>query len=681
MEKAFELAEVKDEKKAQYDLSWEKFTEMFLEKYLPSYMQDQLEMKFLDLRQEDMSVAEYEVKFSELSRFIPEYVNTEAKKAKRGKFGKNGGGQNQKFQKFKPGNGAQKNHFKKTEQSGKDSRPQIQECKVCGKRHPGRCNKLEVTCFRCNQKGHYSSECPSGAKKPELTCFKCRKVGHMAINCKDPIQKTIVLRIAGPPLLAAPTAQPGARTFNMTMKDAVQDVDMVAGMLVINSVEVKVLMDSGAIISSITESILDSLKCVAYPLEPNLIIEVANQERVTANKICPDCDVVIEGRYFNADLIPFKLGEFNVILGMDWLSNHEAQIEYEEIVSQGCEAYLAHVKDIEKEPVRIEDIPVVIDFPNVFPDELIGLPPDREIKFMIDLAPGTEPVSKTPYRMAPVEMKELETQLQELLDKGVIRPSVSPWGAPVLFVKKKDGINSEEIKVDPAKIEAVMNWERPKTPTEVRSFLGLAGYYRRFVQDFFKIVVLLTKLTTKNEKFVWTDKYEESFQELKKRLVTTPVLVLPDEKGEFVIFSDASYKGLGCVLMQHRKVIAYASRQLKPHEQKYPTHDLELAVIMFALKIWRHYIYGEKCKIYMDHRSLNKANVVADALSRKKRLNMLTSSKELIKDFEKLEIEVQIPELERGIMYAMSFQPEILEKIRCGQEQVMNHGKDKFPGE
>ncbi|KAL8132071.1 hypothetical protein AgCh_007823 [Apium graveolens] len=786
MEKAFELAEVKDDKKAQYasyylkdeasfwwesskallegkELTWEKFTEMFLEKYLPNYMQDQLEMKFLDLRQEDMSVAEYEVKFSELSRFIPEYVNTEAKKAKR--------------------------------------------------------------------------------------------------NCKEPVQKANVLRIAGPPSLPAPPAQPRARTFNMMMKGAVQDVGVVAGMLVIYSVEVKVLMDSGATRSFISESILDKLNCGAYPLEPNLIIEVANQEKVIASEICPDCEVTIEGRHFSADLIPFKLGEFEVILGMDWLSNHEEQIECKSkkvklrtmdgeevifkgkrqekkfltaiearrLIRQGCKVYLAHVVDVEKESVRIEDILIVRDFLDVFPDELPGLPPDREIEFTIDLAPGTEPVSKAPYRMAPVEMKELAAQLQELLDKGVIRPSVSPWGAPVLFVKKKDGsmrlcidyreinklkiknkyplpriddlfdqpkgascfskidlrsgyhrlkikaedipktafrtrygyyeflvmafgltnapaafmdlmnrvfkqyldkfvivfiddiliyskteedhkehlrisleilrkeklyakfskcefwlkevqflghvVNKEGIKVDPAKIEAAMNWERPKTLTEVRSFLGLAGYYRRFVQDFSKIVVPLTKLTRKNE-------------------------------------NDASYKGLGCVLMQHGKVIAYASRQLKPHEQKYPTHDLELAAIVFALKIWRHYLYGEKCKIYTDHKSLKyiftqkelnmrqrrwlelikdydcainyhpgKANVVEYVLSRKERLNMLTSSEELIKDFENMKIEVQTPKFGGEAIYAMSFQPEILEKIRCCQEQVMNREKDKLTGE
>ena len=261
-------------------------------------------------------------------------------------------------------------------------------------------------------------------------------------------------------------------------------------------------------------------------------------------------------------------------------------------------------------------------------------------------------------------------------------------------------VSNEGIKVDPSKIEAVLNWDRPRTPTEVRSFLGLAGYYRRFVQDFAKIATPLTKLTRKNEKFIWNERCEESFQELKTRLVTAPVLALPDDQGNFVIFSDASQKGLGCVLMQHGKVIAYASRQLKPHEQKYPTHDMELAAIVFALKIWRHYLYGEKCEIYTDHKSLKyiftqkelnirqrrwlelikdydcsinyhagKANVVADALSRKERLNLLTEAKELIQEFAKLEIEVHLPNESLERIYAMTFQPELLERIRKYQDE------------
>ena len=128
-------------------------------------------------------------------------------------------------------------------------------------------------------------------------------------------------------------------------------------------------------------------------------------------------------------------------------------------------------------------------------------------------------------------------------------------------------ISNEGIKVDPAKITSVLNWERPRTPIEVRSFMGLTRYYRRFLQDFAKIATPLTKLTRKKEKFIWNDQCEESFQELKKRLITAPVLVLPNEQWNFVIYSDASHKGLGCVLVQHDKVIAYASRQLKEHER------------------------------------------------------------------------------------------------------------------
>jgi hypothetical protein len=139
---------------------------------------------------------------------------------------------------------------------------------------------------------------------------------------------------------------------------------------------------------------------------------------------------------------------------------------------------------------------------------------------------------------------------------------------------------------------------------EVRSFLGLAGYYRRFVEGFSQLATPLTRLTKKNEKFQWSEECEQSFQELKQRSVTAPVLTLPSGSDGFVIYSDASHKGLGCVLMQQGKVIAYASRQLKTYERNYPTHDLELAAIVFALKIWRHYLYGERCEIYTDHKSL-----------------------------------------------------------------------------
>ena len=165
-------------------------------------------------------------------------------------------------------------------------------------------------------------------------------------------------------------------------------------------------------------------------------------------------------------------------------------------------------------------------------------------------------------------------------------------------------VSIKGIRVDPAKIEAIVSWKPPRNVTEVRSFLGLARYYRRFVKGFFIIESSLTKLLRKGVKFVWDNKCQLSFDQLKKILVEAPVLTQPTSGREYAMYSDASRIGLGCVLMQDGNVVAYASRQLKPHEQNYPTHDLELAAIVSALKIWQHYLYGEKCRIFIDHKSL-----------------------------------------------------------------------------
>ena len=209
-------------------------------------------------------------------------------------------------------------------------------------------------------------------------------------------------------------------------------------------------------------------------------------------------------------------------------------------------------------------------------------------------------------------------------------------------------VSKEGIRVDPKKIEVVVEWKPPRNVTEVRSFQGLAGYYRRFVKGFSMTAAPMTRLLQKNVKYEWSEKCQRSFDNLKTFLTEAPVLTHLTCVREYVIFSDASLNGLGSVLMLEDKVVAYASRQLKPHEKNYPTYDLELAAIVFALKNWRHYLYGEKCYIYTDHKSLKylpslreinlrqrrwmelikdydcvfdyhpgKANVVADALSRK----------------------------------------------------------------
>jgi len=165
-------------------------------------------------------------------------------------------------------------------------------------------------------------------------------------------------------------------------------------------------------------------------------------------------------------------------------------------------------------------------------------------------------------------------------------------------------VSSKGIEINPKKTDAVKSWPRPLTPSDIRSFLCLAGYYRRFVEGYSSIAYPLTTLTQKKAKFVWLEACEKSFQELKNRLTSAPVLTLPEDTDEFVVYYDASRVGLGCVLMQWGKVIAYSSRQLKVHEKNYPTHDLKLAAVVFAFKIWCHYLYGVHVDVFTDHKSL-----------------------------------------------------------------------------
>ncbi|KAA0043078.1 ty3-gypsy retrotransposon protein [Cucumis melo var. makuwa] len=419
-----------------------------------------------------------------------------------------------------------------------------------------------------------------------------------------------------------------------------------------------------------------------------------------------------------------------------------------------------------REPeVFLSSEPVVREYPDVFLDELLGLPPHREIDFAIELEPSTTPISKASYRMALAELKELKVQLQELLDKGFIRLSVSPWGTPVLFVKKKDGsmhlsidygeLNKVTVKnhyplsrIDDlfdqlqeatvfSKIDLQSGYHQlrirdcdiPKTAFRSKyghyefivisfgltnalaiyskteagheehlhhvletiranklyakfskcefwvkkvTFLRhvVSSYYRRFMEDFSRIASPLTQLTRKGTPFVWSPACKSSFQELKQKLVFAPVLTVPDGSGSFVIYSDASKKGLGCVLMQQGRVVAYASRQLKSHEQNYPTHDLELAAVVFALKIWRHYLYGEKIHIFTDHKSLKYFFTQKELDMRQRRWL------ELVKDydceilyhlyFERAEIAVSVGEVTSQLTQ-LSVQPTLRQRIIVAQ--------------
>ncbi|GJR12691.1 putative reverse transcriptase domain-containing protein [Tanacetum coccineum] len=601
----------------------------------------------------------------------------------------------------------------------------------------------------------------------------------------------------------------------------------------------RVLFDSGVDKSFISTSLASMLNIPPITIDTFYDIKMADGNLVSTKTVIQGCTLTLLNQSFEIDLMPIKLGSFDVVIGMDWLSKYHARIicdekiihipidgetliirgdrsktrlnlisciKTERYISRVCQVFMIQVTEKKKsDEKRLKDITVVREFPEVFPEDLPGLLPVCQVEFQIDLIPRAAPVARTPYRLAPSEMQELSNQLQELLDRGFIRPSTSPWGAPVLFVKKKDGyfrmcidyrelnkltiknhyplprfddlfdqlqglsvyskidlrlgyrqlrvrdedipktafrtryghyefqvmpfgltnapaefmdlmnrvckpyldkfiivfiddiliysrneeehanhlriilellrkeklyakfskcdfwirmvqflrhlIDSQGLHVDPAKIEVVKNWASPITPTKVCQFLGLADYYRRFIQGFSKIAKPLTKLTQKNKKYIWGKDQETAFQLLKQKLCEAPILALPKGNDEFFVYCDASLQGLGAVLMQKEKAIAYTSRQLKPHEENYTTHDLELGAVVFALKIWRHYLYGTKCTVFTNHKSLQhilhqkylnmrqrrwlelltdydceiryhpgKANVVADALSRKEPL-------------------------------------------------------------
>ncbi|GJT73881.1 putative reverse transcriptase domain-containing protein [Tanacetum coccineum] len=531
------------------------------------------------------------------------------------------------------------------------------------------------------------------------------------------------------------------------------DSNVVTGTFLLNNHYASILFDTGADRSFISTAFSSLIDIVPTLLNNSYDVELADGKIVGIDTIIRGCTLNFLDHPFHIDLLPVELGNFDVIIGMDWLRRCHAmivcdeklvQVPYgnetltfygnessneresrlavisyskaQEYMAKGCQVFLAQIsakgEDDKSKGKQIKDVPIVRDFPEVFPKDLPGLPTARPVEFQIDIIPRAAPVARAPYQLATSEMKELSEQLQELSDKGFIRPSSSPWGAPVLFGKKKDGsfrmcidyrelnkltvknryplprindlfdqlqgssiyskidlrsryhqfrvreqdipkmafrtqyghyefqvmpfgltnapaeekehdehlkailellkkeklyakfskcefwipkvqflghvINSRGKHVDPAKIESIKDWASPKTPTEIRQFLGLAGYYR-----------------------------------------SAPILDLPEGSEDFVVYCDASHKGLGAVLMQREKVIAYASRQLKVHEKNYTTHDLKLgSELNMRQRRWLELLSDYDCDIRYHP---GKANAVADALSLKERI-------------EPLRIEAQKPE-------------------------------------
>ncbi|GKC91772.1 putative reverse transcriptase domain-containing protein [Tanacetum coccineum] len=657
-----------------------------------------------------------------------------------------------------------------------------QKLRTYAERHNDNKRKADDS-SRNNQQPHKKQNVARAYTDGPGACYECGNTGHIKKNCPK-------LKNRGNGNGNGTTQ---GRAYALGGRDASPDSNVITGTFLLNNGYATNFFDIGADRSFVSTTFSALINITPTTLKNHYDIELADGKIIGVNTIIQGCTLNFMNHPFNIDLMHVPLGSFDVIIGMGlakWKNpkgrkksrlNIISCTKAQEYLSKGCDVFLAHITTKEakdkSEGKRLEDVPSFRDFFEVFPEDLLDIPPARQVEFQIDLVPGTTPIARAPYRLAPSEMKELAEQLQELSDKGFIRPSSSPWGAPVLFVKKKDGsfrmcidyrelnklmvknryplpriddlfdqlqgssvyskidlqsgyhqlrvreedilktafrtsyghyefqvmpfgltnapavfmnlmnrvckpylgkfmivfindiliysknkeeheghlklilellkkeelyakfskyefwipkvqflrhvIDSKSIYVDPAKIESIKNWAYPMNPTEIRQFLGLVGYYRRFIEGFSKIA-------------------------------NAPILALPKGSENFIVYCDASHKGLGAVLMQNEKVIAYASQKLKIHEKNYTTHDLELGAVVFALKMWRYYLYGTKCTMFTDHKSLQhildqkelnmrqrrwlellsdydceiryhpgKANVVTDALSRKERVKPL----------------------------------------------------------
>nr|GEU32856.1 putative ribonuclease H-like domain-containing protein [Tanacetum cinerariifolium] len=360
------------------------------------------------------------------------------------------------------------------------------------------------------------------------------------------------------------------------------------GTFLLNDHYASVLFDSGAERSFMFIEFTPFINISLVALNTSHDVELADGKIVSTNTVLRGCTLALFSHMFKIDLLPTRFGSFDVIVGMDWLSYHRAVIVcYEKIVriplSNG-EILEIHGESAEKDPkslscikadeVRLDDIRTVCEFPEVFPNDLAGLPLVREIKFRIDLIPGALPVVKSPYRLAPSEMQELSNQLKELQEKGFIQPSHSPWGAPMLFVKKKDGalrvcINYRELnkltiknRYPLPRIDDLFDQlQEEEHETHLKTILDLLKkekLYAKFLKCEFwlKEVQFLGHMV--NREGIHGDpskgdKQEEAFCILKEKLCNAPVLALPDGPNDFVVYCDASNQGFGCVLMQRGK--------------------------------------------------------------------------------------------------------------------------------
>ncbi|GJU03324.1 putative reverse transcriptase domain-containing protein [Tanacetum coccineum] len=706
-------------------MSWKDFKFMMIQEFCPSHEMQKLESELWNHAIVGAGNAAYTDRFHELARLVPHLVTPESRMIERYMYGLAlqihgivAATEPKTIQKAVQISGAltgeavRNGSIKKIEKrgnvgepskdkNGRDDKNRVQTgnafattVNLVGRENTGTWHKCTTCnfyhtprgpcriCFNCNCPGHLARDCRSVSRNVNsinarnLTVRACYEYGS-----------TNYVRPACPRWNRAQgpgknypnqvTANNGGqghgnqgnqargRAFMLGAEEARQDPNIVTGTFTLNN---HVFQDE---------------------------IEIASGQLVEIDKVIKGCKLEIEGHIFDIDLIPFGHGSFDVIIGMDWLSNYKAEIICHEKVVRiplPDDKVLRVVGERAKEKARFlmgvkkqEEIVVVRDFPEVFPDDLFGLPPIQEIKFWIELTPGATPVAKSPYRLAPSELEELSGQLKELQDKdlrsgyhqlrvheddilktafrtryGHFEFTVMPFGltnAPTIFMDLMNRVCRPYLDkfvivfIDDILIYSKTQEEHVEHLRLVLELLKKEKLYAKFSKCEFWLREVHILGHVINGNGIHGEEQELTFQTLKDKLCNAPVLTLLDGPEDFVVYCDTSGIGLGCVVMKRGKVIAYASRQLNIHEKNYTTHDLELGAVVFALKIWRHYLYGTKSVIYTDHKSLqhifsqkelnmrqrrwielfsdydceiryhpSKANVVVDALSRKEKV-------------------------------------------------------------
>ncbi|GKB21245.1 putative reverse transcriptase domain-containing protein [Tanacetum coccineum] len=671
-----------------YSMTWEAFKKKMMDEYCPQGEIKKLEIELWNLKVKGNDVPTYTERFQELTLICTKFVANETEKVNKYISGlpDNIYGNVKSFrpktldetielandlmdQKLRTYVERQTDNKRKADDSSRNNHGHQQQPFK-------RQNVTKVYNMGSGEKKPYGGSLPKGSGNTNVAntqrdnravpkgngCFECEAPGHFKRDCPKLKNKDRGNGNVQGWVYAVGNAEKNGNASRNP------NSNVVTGMFLLNNRYTSILFDTGADRSFISTAFSSLIDIALTLLENCYDVKSADGKIVGIDTIKRGFTLNFLNHPFNIDLMPAELGSFDVIIGMDWLRRCHVVIVCDEKLAQeymakGCQILLAQISAKKEEGKskgkQLKDVPIIQDFSRA------------------------APVARAPYRLEPSEMKELSEQLQELSDKGFIRPTNSEESLSTLedrrFIRStpriqhlfkdrfeirlspaestrtrhsKDGIpnsvwslrvlvmpfgltnaladkkeHEEHLKailelpkkeklgiyMDPAKLESIKDWASPKTPTEIRQFLGLAGYYR-----------------------------------------SAPILALPEGSEDFVVYCDASHKGLGVVFIQREKVISYASRQLKIHEKNYTTLDLELGSMVFALKVWRHYLYGTECTMFTDHKSLQhildqkelnmrqrhwlellsdydcniryhprKANVVADALSRKERIEPL----------------------------------------------------------